>query len=159
MTIDRSTEGSGAYWFEVSIDPPASHLPSWKSTTWFVVRSISGLNKSMDTQDIWEGGASGKYRTLPGKKRWPTLVLQGVVAKNDKSFFEWFEGVTIGSIGLSRAHGTIKLKNGDGATPVATWTFEGAFPIKYSGPTLDTHSALLAFETIELTHQGLKRET
>ena len=43
--------------------------------------------------------------------------------------------------------------------PVATWTFEGAYPIKYTGPTLDTHSALLAFETIELTHKGLKRDT
>jgi phage tail-like protein len=159
MTIDRTTEGTGAYWFEVSIDPPAGHLPSWKSTTWFVVRSISGLNKVMDTIDIYEGGASGKYRTLPGKKHWPTLVLQGVVAQNDKSFFDWFESVTIGSIARARAHGTIRLKNGNGATPVATWTFDGAFPIKYSGPTLDTHSALLAFETIELTHQGLKRET
>ena len=159
MTIDRSTEGTGAYWFEVAIDPPVGRIPSWKSTTWFVVRSISGLNKVMDTIDIYEGGASGQYRTLPGKKHWPTLVLQGVVAQNDKSFFEWFESVKIGTIGQARAHGTIKLKNGDGAKPVAQWSFKGAFPIKYSGPTLDTHSSLLAFETIELTHQGLTRDT
>jgi phage tail-like protein len=156
---ERSVEGSGAYWFEVSIDPPAVGPPSWKSSTWFVVRSISGLNKLMDTQDIWEGGASGKYRTLPGKKHWPTLILQGVIAQQETSFFDWFEGVTIGSIAKSRADGLIRLKHGDGETPVASWTFTGAFPIKYTGPTLDTHSALLAFETIELTHQGLERKT
>ena len=49
--------------------------------------------------------------------------------------------------------------SGDLPVPVATWTFTGAFPVKYTGPTLDTHSSLLAFETIELTHQGLERMT
>jgi phage tail-like protein len=155
---DRSHEGSGAHWFEVSIEKPAA-VSSWRSSTWFVVRSISGLNKLMDTEPIWEGGASGDYRMLPGKKRWPTLVLQGVVALRETFFFDWFDSVTIGSIAKSRADGLIQLKNGDGAMPVATWTFTGAFPIKYTGPTLDTHSALLAFEIIELTHCGLLRKT
>ena len=108
---------------------------------------------------IREASPLGQYRTLPGNKHWPNLVLQGVVAQNDKSFFDWFESVKIGTVGLARAHGTIKLKNGDGEKPVAEWSFTGAFPIKYSGPTLDTHSALLAFETIELTHQGLTRDS
>jgi phage tail-like protein len=157
MTERKGVEATGAYWFEVEVDPPAGGTPAWKSSTWFVVRSISGLNQVMDTQDIWEGGASGQYRTLPGKKHWPNLVLQGVVAQQETSFFDWFDSVQIGTIALSRANGLIKLKQGDGTKPVATWEFVGAFPIKYSGPTLDTHSALLAFETIELTHQGLER--
>lgn len=159
MTERSATEGSGAYWFEVLIDPPAGHLPTWKPSTWLLVRSISGLVQIMDTQDVWEGGTFGQYRALPGKKHWPSLVLQGVVTLHETSFFDWFNSVRIGTIGKSRAHGTIALKNGDGAKPVATWTFTGAFPIKYTGPSLDTHSGLIAFETIELTHQGLERTT
>jgi phage tail-like protein len=150
-------EATGAYWFEVQIDKPAGGVPSWKSSTWFVVRSISGLVQIMDTQDVWEGGASGEYRTLPGKKHWPNLVLQGVVAKDDKSFFDWFHGVTIGKIKDSRASGHIRLKQGGNNTAVAEWHIKEAFPIKYTGPSLDTNSALLAFETIELTHKGIER--
>jgi phage tail-like protein len=157
MTDRGSIEAIGAYWFEVQIDRPAGGVPSWKSSTWFVVRSISGLIQIMDTQDVWEGGASGQYRTLPGKKHWPNLVLQGVVAKDDTSFFDWFDSVQVGTIGQSRAHGQIRLKQGGDNSALATWDFFGAFPIKYTGPTLDTHSALLAFETIELTHQGIER--
>ena len=159
MTERSAVEAIGAYWFEVQIDKPAASVPSWKASTWFVVRSISGLVQIMETQDIYEGGASGQYKTLPGKTHWPSLVLQGVVAKDDKTFFEWFASVKIGKIGESRAHGTIRLKQGGNNSALATWVFEGAFPIKYTGPSLDTHSTLLAFETIELTHLGLKRTT
>lgn len=159
MTERSGAEGSGAYWFEVVVDPPVGHAPSWKASTWFVVRSISGLVQIIDTQDVWVGGASGQYQTLPGKKHWPSLVLQGVVAKDDKSFFDWFNGVKIGTIGQSRAHGHIRLKHGGTTTPVATWDFIGAYPIKYTGPSFDTNSSLLAFETIELTHMGITRTT
>ncbi len=159
MTERSGAEGSGAYWFEVSVDSPGGHVPSWKASTWFVVRSISGLVQILDTQDISVGGASGQHQTLPGRKHWPSLILQGVVAANDKSFFDWFNGVQIGTIGQSRASGHIRLKHGASKTPVATWDFVGAYPIKYTGPTLDTNSTLLAFETIELTHQGLTRTT
>lgn len=159
MTERSAVEAIGAYWFEVQIETPKIGGKSWKASTWFVVRSISGLVQIIDTQDVWEGGASGLYHTLPGKKHWPTLVLQGVVAKDDKSFFEWFANVKIGTIGLSRANGHIHLKQGGNNTALASWDFIGAFPIKYTGPSLDTHSTLLAFETIELTHQGLTRTT
>jgi len=154
---DRALDGVGAYWFEVQFQKPKVSLPSWTSSTWFVVRSVSGLVQIMDTQDIWEGGASGQYRTLPGKKHWPSLVLQGVVAKNETTFYDWFNKVKIGTIEQARAEGYIDLKHGGDNTPVATWVLHGAFPIKYTGPTLDTHSALLAFETIELTHKGIER--
>src|SRR6202521_20253 len=129
MTERSQYEATGAYWFEVQIDKPAGGAPSWKSSTWFVVRSISGLVQIMDTQDVWEGGASGEYRTLPGKKHWPTLVLQGVVAKDDKSFFDWFNGVKIGKIKDSRASGHIRLKQGGSNGRVAEWFVKEAFPI------------------------------
>lgn len=151
-------DGSGAHWFEILIDPPAGYLPVWTLSTWLLCRSINGLTQTMETTAVWEGGASGQYRMLPGKKSWPNLVLQGVVALKETAFFDWFDTVTIGKVGKARADGLITLMNGESPAPVATWVFTGAFPVKYTGPTLDTHSTLLAFETIELTHQGLERK-
>jgi phage tail-like protein len=159
MSERSLVEGSGAYWFEILVDPPTGYFPIWTASTWFLCRSVSGLVQSMETQPIWEGGASGQYRMLPGRKSWQNLVLQGVVAIAQTAFFDWFDSVKIGKIGKARANGLIALRNGDNPAPIATWTFTGAFPVKYTGPTLDTHSSLLAFETIELTHQGLERKT
>lgn len=158
--IERSAvDASGSHWFEVLVDPPAGHLPIWTAATWFLVRQISGLSQEITAEPIWEGGASGQYRMLPKKKQWPNLILQGVVALKETAFFDWFDSVTIGKVGEARADGLISLMSGDLPAPVATWTFTGAFPLKYTGPTLDTHSSLLAFETIELTHKGIERVT
>jgi phage tail-like protein len=158
MSERSLVEGSGAYWFEILVDPPAGHKPVWTASTWLLCRSVSGLGQSMETIAIWEGGASGQYRMLPVRKSWQNLVLQGVVAIAQTAFFDWFDSVTIGRIGKARANGLIALRNGDNPSPIATWTFTGAFPVKYTGPTLDRQSSLLAFETIELTHQGLERK-
>jgi phage tail-like protein len=159
MSERSLTEGSGAHWFEILIDPPAGHLPIWTLSTWILVRSISGLVQTMKTEDVWEGGASGRYHTLPGKKSWPNLVLQGVVALEQTAFFDWYDSVQIGKIAKARADGLITLRNGESEAPVATWTFIGAYPVKYTGPSFDTHSTTIAFETIELTHRGIERKS
>jgi phage tail-like protein len=158
--IERTAmDATGAHWFEVLIDPPEGHLPIWTMATWFLVRTVSGLSQELTMEPIWEGGASGQYRMLPKKKQWPNLVLQGVVALKETAFFDWFDSVKIGKIKQARADGLISLMSGDLPVPVATWSFTGAFPVKYVGPTLDKHNSLLAFESIELTHKGLERMT
>ncbi len=160
MVSERSLiDGSGAHWFEILVDPPSGFVPVWTVSTWLLCRSINGLNQTMETTAIWEGGASGQYRMLPGKKSWPNLVLQGVIGLGETAFFAWFDSVKIGKIAKARADGIIALRNGEQPAPVATWTFTGAFPVKYTGPTLDTKSSTMAFETIELTHQGLERQS
>ena len=35
------------------------------------------------------------------------------------------------------------------------WTFQGAYPIKWTGPELKASSSAIAFESIELVHQGI----
>jgi len=156
--IERSAiDASGSHWFEVLVDPPAGHLPIWTAATWFLVRTIKGLSQELRFDELWEGGASGQYLKLPSKKFWPNLVLEGVVALKETAFFDWFDSVTLGKIGEARADGLISLMSGDLPAPVATWTFTGAFPVKYSGPNLDTHSTLIALESIELAHTGIER--
>ena len=35
------------------------------------------------------------------------------------------------------------------------WTFWGAYPIKWTGPELKASSNAIAFESIEMVHQGI----
>ena len=150
MTLAARHEGAGAYWFEVEVDAPGG-----TGETWFIVRSVTGLATSIDIIDRWIGGASGQYTALPGKPKWPSLVLQGAVVEK-KVFFDWFKKVKIGQISGARSDGTIRLKHGLNET-VAQWHFLGAYPVRYTGPSLDLHSATVAIETIELTHRGIER--
>jgi phage tail-like protein len=36
-----------------------------------------------------------------------------------------------------------------------TWRLQGVFPVKWSGPTLDTGQNQVALEVLELLHNGL----
>ena len=44
---------------------------------------------------------------------------------------------------------------GPDLTPIRTWSFAGAFPVKWTGPDLKAQSGEVAMETIEIAHQGL----
>jgi phage tail-like protein len=43
--------------------------------------------------------------------------------------------------------------------PLVTWSFRNAFPIRWSGPTLNSGDNGIAFEEIEFVHHGLDIET
>ncbi len=46
----------------------------------------------------------------------------------------------------------IDMKNNDAKW---SWTFQKAYPIKWTGPVLKADSNTIAFESIELVHQGI----
>jgi phage tail-like protein len=55
-----------------------------------------------------------------------------------------------------RSTAQIAILDGGGGT-VATWRFQGIYPIRWSGPTLDTGSNSVALEVLELVHNGFAR--
>jgi phage tail-like protein len=44
---------------------------------------------------------------------------------------------------------------GDDGLEVRSWAFAGAFPVKWTGPSLNAKSNNVATETLEIAHQGL----
>jgi len=151
VTLAIRDDGAGAYWFEVEVDAPGSD-----DSMWFIVRQVSGLGSSIEMTPVWVGGASpDSYLALPGKTRLTNIVLQGAVVEK-KLFFDWYDKVRLGDIKSVRADGSIFLKRGAEET-IARWNFVGAYPVRYTGPSLDLHSTTMAIETIELTHKGVER--
>jgi hypothetical protein len=43
-------------------------------------------------------------------------------------------------------------------SPIQKWTFGDAFPLRWTGPTVDHGGAYVAVETVEITHSGMKME-
>jgi phage tail-like protein len=108
-----------------------------------------GLEISVEVYEYREGGNNDFVHRLPGRVTYPNLVLSRGVTKED-ALLKWFQATQTQA---QRKEITVTL-NGEGGT--RTWTFADAFPIRWSGPSLDSHGNSIASETLEIAHTGLK---
>lgn len=124
---------------------------------------VSGLSVEIETEDVVEGGQNGFVHKLPGRMKWPNLVLKRGITNSD-GLFEWFakcsgEGFTAAGNKITRSSGEVRLLDTSGEKVVRRWAFEGAFPVKWTGPTLAASSSDVAVEELEVCHRGFKPET
>jgi phage tail-like protein len=114
----------------------------------------SGLQAEIEMQPYSEGGLNGFDHQFWGRTKFPRLVLKRGLTQID-GLWNWYWEVTQGKI--KRKNGTIFLQDGR-HIPVMAWHFKQALPVKWVGPDLRAESATVAFETIEVIHQGLHWE-
>jgi phage tail-like protein len=120
---------------------------------------ITGLSVDVEVEEVKEGGQNQFSHRLPGRMKWPNIVLKRGVTDNNK-MFEWFqktagEGFTNGKNVLELEGGSIVLVDGQGKV-VRSWSVSEAFPIKWTGPTLAASSTALAVEELEIAHHGFR---
>jgi phage tail-like protein len=147
---------------------PAAPTPdSYGKTNWFKVtldgdplkeeshfREVTGLDVYIDTVEIQEGGKNDGAHTRPGSTRYSHIVLKRGVSQS-KAFFNWVAAAV--NRDVKRMGGKIALCQPDG-TSVIEWTFEKGWPCRYEGPRLDAEHNAVAFESIEIAHEGLKMQ-
>lgn len=122
-------------------------------------KEISGLEVTVETEEVVEGGQNGFVHKLPGRMTWPNIVLRRGVTQND-TLLEWLtksSGEQFGASGnkLERKPGAITLL-GVGGARLRSWSFDGAFPIRWSGPNFDAGSDDMAVEELEIAHHGFR---
>ena len=112
--------------------------------------TVSGLGAEFEYQTMTEGG-SAYPRFFFSKAVSQTLVLeQGTVTTVD-TFAAWVQFVNLGmSFPLA---GIILLRDHTGDVK-RQWTVAGAHIVKYVGPSLNSSSAELAVNRIEMTYNG-----
>jgi phage tail-like protein len=115
-------------------------------------RHCDGLSMTIDVYEYIEGGNYEFVHKFPGHARYPNLRLSRGMT-NDKVIETWVQK-TLTKPDLKEV--TIRLLDGQGQ-PVRVWTFVDAFPVSWSGPTLDASQNASAEEHLELAHSGLKR--
>jgi phage tail-like protein len=118
---------------------------------------VSGLSVQIDTEDLAEGGQNQFTHKLPGRMKWPNLVLKRGITDTDH-LFEWFnrcsgDGLNAAYSKVERHNGSVKLLDAAGKT-VRRWEFVNAFPVKWTGPKLAAASKDLATEELEVCHCG-----
>jgi phage tail-like protein len=111
----------------------------------------TGLSVEYDVFEYQEGGEQRFVHKFRGGLKYPNLVLKRGVTHEDE-LVKWFYDRDTDR--EDRGNVTLNLLGDDGQQ-VRTWSFAGAFPVKWSGPTFSAKSNDAATETLEICHQGL----
>lgn len=113
---------------------------------------VSGLTSETDVVEYRTGADPGSTRKLPGRTRYPNIVLKRGITQ-DADLWNWRKANEQGQI--DRRNGSIVLLD-DTRAEVLRWHFHNGWICKYDGPELNAQSNDVAIETIEIAHEGLE---
>lgn len=129
--------------FHVTVDGRDS-LGNWSK--------CEGLTVEWEIQEFKEGGVNDFIHRLPGRRKYQNIKLTRPLDTSSKDVAAWLSVLE----GPQAGHtAEIKVLDGQGQT-VAAWDLSDIFPTRWSGPTLDVNGKEIAFETLELAHNGFK---
>lgn len=113
----------------------------------------SGLEVQVDVTEYQEGGCNEYVHKLPGRVKYGDLTLKYGTATSDR-LWEWYCEVCQGRI--RRQNLSVIVYNQAGEE-VRRWDFEGAYPIRWSGPELNAAEGRAAIDTLVIAHNGFRR--
>lgn len=118
-------------------------------------QEVSGLDSELSVEEIKEGGENRFSHRLPGRAKYPNLVLKrGLLT--DSELISWcvdaienfsFEPTTINITLLNEEHQPVS----------GTYSFIGAYPVKWSISNFDAKSNEVVIETLELAYKYFTR--
>jgi phage tail-like protein len=120
-----------ASWFHIEIDKPKNTITG--------VTDISGLNIEIDTVDVAYNMVAGQrvLKKRPAAVKYGELTIKRPMSA-ERSLYEWIDKIRNGDAAY-RTNGAIVMYNITNAE-VGRWTFQNAWPSKWSASDLDVGS-------------------
>jgi phage tail-like protein len=116
-------------------------------------QEVGGLDASTDPVDYREGTDPNHVRKLSGMNKYSPITLKRGIT-TEPELWKWRETVIDGK--TERKNGSIVLLDEAGAEKIR-WNFTNGWPTKWTGPSFNSTSTAVAIETLEITHEELKR--
>ncbi|RSK43448.1 phage tail protein [Hymenobacter perfusus] len=130
-----------------------------KTTADAAFQEVSGLAVERETETIGEGGQNLYKYTVPTVAKYSNLVLKRGLLIEGSALAAWVR-TTIGS-DLSEPivpkQVFLSLLNPEGDT-LAFWSFDNAWPVKWSVSDFKAEENALAIETLELTYTRFQQQ-
>jgi phage tail-like protein len=111
----------------------------------------SGLDVTVAADSYQEGGDNGVTLKFPGRVDYSNLQLKRGIAEST-DLFDWMMAVTRGE--HVRKNVSVQVVTPD-MTVIRTWQFKEAFPVKWTGPSLQSTGSSAVVEALDLAHEGL----
>lgn len=140
-----------AFYFRVSFDGGGG-----KSDTSF--KEVSGISSEMETEAYQEGGENRFRHALPKGVTHPNLVLKRGIAGLGSPLVAWCKEVLEGDLAkpVEPQSLTVSLLDEEGS-PLRSWSFTGAFPVKWDVEAFSSTKNEVAVESIELAYTSSTR--
>lgn len=121
---------------------------------------VTGLETTIETTDLREGGYNRGTRRLVGKTSNPTLGLKRGMSL-DAAFWTWIQRCMDGTYPLPYVDGSVHVfpagVDRDAATP-AVWSFTNGIVTRVKAADLNAVSASsVPIEELDIAHEGLER--
>jgi phage tail-like protein len=118
---------------------------------------ISGLgseNEVVEQKVVSDKGIQ-IIKKIPGRLKFTDVTLKrGVTSQMD--IWQWRKMVEQGDTQGARKNATITMYD-QSLKPVAEWNLENAWPLKVTGPSLQSDSNALGIEEVVITFEAMKR--
>ena len=115
---------------------------------------VGGLQAEVEVETFREGGQNAYQHKLPGPVKYSgNITLKRGMTDSD-TLWTWMQDVGGGAV--ARRNGSIVMLDAAGDEQWR-WNFSDAYPVKWTGPSMKSSAGEIAFETLELAHNGLAK--
>jgi len=126
-------------------------VPSLKVKVGYFTQ-VQGLSSQVDVMEYPEGGRNDYVHKLPTRIKHTNLTLKKGLT-TQVGMLEWLAKTVVNA---EPSEMTLTLCDYEGK-PLQTWSFAGAYPVKWTGPNLNASSNQIATESLEMVHKGFKK--
>jgi phage tail-like protein len=116
-------------------------------------QKVSGLNATVNTSTVEEGGQNLYSHRLPGRIQYDNLVLERGLVVGSPLVIEF--NVAMSLFKFSPSNVLVTLLD-DAAIPISGWLFMNAYPVKWRVSDLDATANTVVIETLELAYQRMQ---
>lgn len=112
-------------------------------------QSVSGLTVDIETEEVAEGGENRFKHKIPGRTKYPNLVLKrGLLV--DSAVVDWCKNA-VENFEFEPIDLIVKLLN-EKHEPLLSWNIVHAYPIKWSIADFNAEESKVVIETIEIVY-------
>ncbi|WP_111429167.1 phage tail protein [Rhodobacteraceae bacterium DSL-40] len=121
-------------------------------------REASGLESEIEIETVTEGGENRFVHRLPKAVKHPNLVLKRGLTSTSSELVKWCKATFENDFtaAITPKSMVVSLRDAEG-DPVASWSIDRAYPVKWSVGGFDAMKNEIAVETVEFAYNMLKR--
>ncbi len=118
-------------------------------------QSVTGLDSTLDTEQIKEGGENRFEHVLPVRRKYGPLTLKrGLIRPKDSALTKWLKKAFDDEVVEPRPTVTIVLLN-DQHNALMHWTINNVWPRSWKIGELNAEQGAVLIETLELNYNRL----
>jgi phage tail-like protein len=104
----------------------------------------------VDVLEQQEGGYNTGVHLLPGPVKSGRITLKRGVAQSNE-LLKWYRDVATGNLQQASRQVSVVMYDSK-LSEIMRWNFERAYPVKWTGPTLNAGENAIAIEALELAY-------